>query len=182
DREGDRIWRSKLDGSVPEVLVSGHDLMQPVGIALDVDKAQFYFTDRLARKIYRAGFAFPNGQGDADRTDIEELFAFSGNSMPIDLDLDLDQRQVYWTDRARGTVQRASMDVPANTPTLDRPDVEMIATSLPDPLGISVDSVEKQLYFTQLNGEVWRANLDGTQRRVVVATGSASGVTIARLP
>jgi sugar lactone lactonase YvrE len=182
DREGAKVWRSKLDGSAPEILVSGHDLIQLVGIALDMDKQQFYFTDRMAKKIYRAGFEFPSGENDATRSDVEELFAFQGASMPIDVDLDLEKRQIYWTDRVQGTVHRASMQMPAGETSLDRDDIETLVSNLPDTLGISLDRVEKQLYFSQLNGDVWRAELDGTQRRVVVNTGAASGVKLVRMP
>jgi hypothetical protein len=182
DREGAKVWRSNLDGSSPEVLVSGHDMIQLVGMTLDPDKKQFYFSDRISGRIYRAGFEIPTGETADNRTDLEVLFDFNGAAMPIDLDLDLDARQIYWTDRLRGSVQRADMEIPiGQTPTM-RADVETLAVLLPDTAGISLDRVQKQLYFTQLSGEVWRSNLDGSERRVVTSSDSASGLSVARLP
>jgi sugar lactone lactonase YvrE len=182
DREGAKVWRSKLNGSSPEVLVSGHNLFQLAGIALDVDKRQFYFTDRLGRHIYRASFDFPAGEDDGNRSDLEELFAFSNMAMPLDLDLDLEQRKIYWTDRARGTVQRANMDLPSGQSTVDRSDVELLVSNLVDPISLALDHDDRQLYFTLLNGDVWRTNLDGSDRKLVVSTGSAAGVKIVRMP
>jgi sugar lactone lactonase YvrE len=181
DREGAKVWRAALDGSAPEVVVSGHGMIQLVGMALDPDKHQFYFSDRISRRIYRAGFDFPAGETSETRSDIEPLLAFNPGSMPIDIDLDLGTRQIYWTDRSYGTVERAGMDLPMGQIAENRTDIETVAALLPDTLGIALDHVENQLYFTQLSGEVWRSNLDGTNLHLIAATDSASGVSVAHL-
>jgi sugar lactone lactonase YvrE len=139
DREGAKVWRSDFDGKNYEVLASGHNFNQLVGIALDVERAQFYFTDRLAKKIMRAGFALPANQTAANRSDIEVLFEFTGSSMPIDLDLDLAQRKIYWTDRGLGTVLRGSMDVPAGQTSATRTDKETLISNVGEPIGIAID-------------------------------------------
>lgn len=182
DREGAKVWRAALDGSDPEVLVSGHGVIQLVGMGLDLPKRQFYFSDRMARKIYRANFDFPEGQTAENRDDVETLFSFAGASMPLDLDLDLDQRKIYWSDRVRGTISRASMDMPAGATAETRMDIENLVENLLEPIGVSLDRDQKQLYYTQLGGEVSRVNLDGTHQELLVSTGSASGVTITHLP
>src|SRR6476646_1422321 len=60
-------------------------------------------------KILRAAVDIPAGHTAADRGDIEVLF--DGLPEPIDLDLDLDTRMLYWTDRGDpplgNTVNRA---------------------------------------------------------------------------
>ena len=182
DREGAKVWRASLDGSEPEVLVSGHGVIQLVGMGLDLPKRQFYFSDRMARKIYRANFDFPEGQTAENRDDVETLFSFAGASMPLDLDLDLEQRKIYWSDRLRGTISRANMDMPSGATAETRTDIEFLVENLLEPIGVSLDRVQKQLYYTQLGGEVSRVNLDGTHQELVVATGSASGVTLTHLP
>jgi sugar lactone lactonase YvrE len=183
DREGAKVWRSNFDGSQHEVLVSGHGIDQAVGVALDVPRAQFYFTDRNARKILRAGFQMPAGQNDMTRTDLEELFVFAAGAMPIDLDLDLDQRMIYWTDRSLGTVQRASMDLPAGQSASTRKDAQMLVTGLSEPIGISLDLKAGTMYFGELSGSgVSRANLDGSNRVPVARSGSITGVTLVHLP
>lgn len=184
DREGAKVWRASLDGSGAEVLVSGHGVQQLVGMGLDVAKRQFYFSDRMARKIFRANFDLPEGQNAENRTDVETLFTFLNPSMPLDLDLDLEARKIYWSDRARGTIARANMDMPPGAKAETRTDTELVLEGLAEPIGVSLDRVSKTLYFTQLAGEVMRLNLDDpkAQKELVVATGSASGVTLAHLP
>jgi hypothetical protein len=74
------------------------------------------------------------------------------------------------------------MDLPSGQGTVDRGDIEVLASNLPDPISLALDHVEKQLYYTLLDGDVWRTNFDGSDRKLVVSTGSAAGVKIVRMP
>src|SRR5271163_4979428 len=127
DREGMRIMRANLDGSKIETLVDtsegdarpGKDAKKwCVGIAVDVERGKVYWTQKGPEKagqgrIFRAGLEIPKGQTPANRQDIEVLY--ENLPEPIDLDLDLGNRIMYWTDRGdppRGnTVNRAPMEV-----------------------------------------------------------------------
>src|SRR5262249_8085997 len=111
DREGMRVMRSNLDGSMIETLVdASQGTARPgtdqkkwcVGIAVDPDRGQFYWTqkgpdDAGKGRIFRANTEIPKGENAANRTDIEVLF--DGLPEPIDLELDLRNRLMYWTDR-----------------------------------------------------------------------------------
>ena len=126
DREGMRVMRANLDGSNIETLVDtsqgdprpGPDATKwCVGVAVDVDGGKVYWTQKGADnagkgRICRAGIEIPTGQTASNRADIEVLY--DGLPEPIDLDLDLNNRVMYWTDRGdppRGnTVNRAPMD------------------------------------------------------------------------
>ena len=126
DREGMRVMRANLDGSNIETLVDtsegdprpGPDARKwCVGIAVDVDGGKFYWTqkgdDNAGQgRIFRANIEIPRGETAANRQDIELLY--DNLPEPIDLDLDVDHRLMYWTDRGdppRGnTVNRAPMD------------------------------------------------------------------------
>ena len=88
-----------------------------VGIALDVEGGKFYWTQKGGDnagqgRIFRANLEIPKGQTPQNRKDIEVLY--EDLPEPIDLDLDLANRMMYWTDRGdppRGnTVNRAPMD------------------------------------------------------------------------
>ena len=182
DREGAKAWRSNLDGTGAEVLLSGHGIMQLVGMALDVPKGQFYVTDRYAKTILRAGFDMPAGKDGSTRTDVETLYIGQGSAMPIDLDLDLDQRTMYWTDRGIGTIQRAGMDLPAGQTASNRSDVKTLISSLSTPIGISLDLKAGAIYFTELAGPIFRANLDGTGSKSIGSSSGASGIAHVEVP
>src|SRR4029453_4232271 len=113
DREGMRVMRANLDGSNIETLVEtahGDAARRDgsnwcVGIALDVAGGRVYWTQKGGDNagvgsIRRAGLETPGGEDAAHRSDIEVLF--DGLPEPIDLDLDLTQRTIYWTDRGDG--------------------------------------------------------------------------------
>ena len=123
DREGMRLMRADLDGSNIETLVDtsqGDSRPGPdarkwcVGVAVDIGGDQVYWTqkgpDNAGKgRLLRADIEIPTGQTAGNRTDIELIY--DGLPEPIDLDLDLKNRVMYWTDRGdppRGnTVNRA---------------------------------------------------------------------------
>jgi hypothetical protein len=182
DREGAKAWRANLDGSSPEVLLSGHSIQQLVGMALDVAKGQFYVTDRYAKFILRAGFDMPAGQDAGSRSDVEQLVAPSGSAMPIDVDLDLEHRAMYWTDRSLNTIQRAAMDLPAGQTAANRSDIVTLVSGLSTPIGISLDVSASKMYFTDLGGQIFEANLDGSGKKSIGSSSGASGIAHVEVP
>jgi hypothetical protein len=150
DREGMRVMRSNLDGSNIETLVeTGHGDADRrdarnwcVGIAVDTGRGQIYWTqkgpDNAGQgRIFRANIEIPKGETPTGRSDIELLF---GNlPEPIDLDLDLGNRMIYWSDRGdppRGnSVNRAPMDARPN----EREEPEILLAGLSEGIGLSLD-------------------------------------------
>jgi DNA-binding beta-propeller fold protein YncE len=194
DREGMRVMRADLDGSSIETLVDtsqgdprpGPDATKwCVGVAIDVDGGKVYWTqkgpDNAGKgRLCRAGIDVPNGQTASDRADIEVLY--EGLPEPIDLDLDLNNRVVYWTDRGdppRGnTVNRAPMDSGA----LDRPTPEIVLTHLMEGIGIALDLKGDRMFVTDFGGNVLVAKLDGSDARpVLVAQGNLTGIAYAEI-
>jgi len=181
--------RSNLDGSKIEALVDtsqgdarpGPDATKwCVGIALDVQGGKVYWTqkgqDNAGRgRIFRANLELPKGQTPANRRDIEVLY--DNLPEPIDLDLDLGNRMMYWTDRGdppRGnTVNRAPMDAaPGNG---KQP--EIIFNHLMEGIGLSLDLANKRMFLTDLGGSVYSANLDGSNaKNLLFAQGNLSGI------
>jgi hypothetical protein len=195
DREGMRVTRASLDGSRLETLVdSSQGDARPgcdarkwcVGIAVDTDRGQIYWTqkgkdDAGQGRIFRAGIEIPKGENAANRSDIEVLF--DGLPEPIDLELDLGNRLMYWTDRGDpplgNTVNRASMDADFSK----RPATEILVTHLMEGIGIALDLKGNRMFITDLAGTVYTARLDGSEKKpVLVAQGNITGIAYAEIP
>jgi len=195
DREGMRVMRSSLDGSEIETLVDtsdgdprpGPDARKwCVGIAVDVDGGKVYWTqkgdDNAGQgRIFRANIEIPRGQSPSNRGDIELLY--DNLPEPVDLDLDLANRTLYWTDRGdppRGnTVNRAPMDP---GPAV-RPEPEILFTHLMEGIGLALDLEGGRMFVTDFAGSVYSANLDGSnQKTIVAAEGNLTGIAYAELP
>jgi DNA-binding beta-propeller fold protein YncE len=189
DREGMRVMRADLDGSNVETLVDtsqGDSRPGPdasrwcVGVAVDVDGGKVYWTqkgpDNAGKgRLLRAGIEIPNGQTASNREDIEVLY--DGLPEPIDLELDLDNRVIYWTDRGdppRGnTVNCAPMD----SDTLGRPAPQIVLTHLMEGIGIALDIKGDRMFVTDFGGNVLTANLDGTDEKpLLAAQGNLTGI------
>jgi hypothetical protein len=112
----------------------------------------------------------------SNRTDIETLF--SNLPEPIDLDLDLATRSIYWTDRGDNTVSRAAMDPKPGFDPAARTDREILVRNLREAIGIALDLPRGRMAYTSLGGEVGIARLDGSEARML-ATGQGTLTGIA---
>ncbi len=189
DREGMRLMRANLNGSNIETLVDtsqgdprpGTDATNwCVGVAIDVDGGKVYWTQKGPDnagegRLFRAGIDVPTGYTASNRADIEVLY--DGLPEPIDLELDLNNRVVYWTDRGdppRGnTVNRAPMDPDAT----GRPAPEIVFTHLMEGIGIALDLNGDRMFVTDFGGDVLSAKLNGSDKKVLlVAQGNLTGI------
>lgn len=198
DREGMRIMRANVDGSGLETLIvtgQGDEARKDarnwcVGIALDVARGKIYWTQKGGDnanqgRIFRANMEIPKGQDAEHRADIETLFA--GLPEPIDLDVDLAHRVMYWTDRGdppRGnTVNRAPMDPQKHFDPAHRADQQILVHGLKEGIGISLDLKGGRMFFTDLGGNVYSANLDGSdEKTILTGQGSLTGISYVELP
>ncbi len=196
DREGMRVMRANVDGSNIETLIDtsegdvrpGKEIRKwCVGIVLDVKAGKFYWTQKGSDnagdgRIFRANLEIPKGQSAANRKDIELLY--EGLPEPIDLELDLANRTIYWTDRGdppRGnTVNRAPMD-PARGNGEEKP--EIVFDHLMEGIGIALDLKGGRMFLTDLGGSIYSASLDGSNRKTVLAAeGNLTGIAYAEVP
>jgi len=194
DREGMRVMRANLDGSNIETLVdsSGGDTRPGpdarkwcVGIAVDAAGGKFYWTqkgdDNAGQgRIFRANIELPRGASPANRQDIELLY--DNLPEPIDLDLDVAHRVMYWTDRGdppRGnTVNRAPMDSAPGA----RKDPEILFSHLMEGIGLALDLKGGRMFITDLAGSVYSANLDGSNKKTLLfAEGNLTGIAYAEI-
>ena len=195
DREGMRVMRCNLDGSQVETIVDtsqgdsrpGKDPTKwCVGIAVDAAGGKFYWTQKGGDnagqgQILRANLELPRCQTPANRKDIEVLY--KDLPEPIDLDLDIANRMMYWTDRGdppRGnTVNRAPLDVTPGTSIVP----EILFDHLMEGIGLALDLKGGRMFFTDFAGTVYSANLDGSnQKTLLFAQGNLTGIAYAELP
>src|SRR6516225_4236829 len=195
DREGMRVMRSNLEGTEIETLVdTSHGDPRPgpdqtkwcVGIAVDPEGGKFYWTQKGNDKagqgrIFRANLEIPKGQTPGNRKDIEQLF--ENLPEPIDLDLDLSNRMMYWTDRGdppRGnTVNRANMDAALE----NRMEPEIVFNHLMEGIGLALDLEAGRMFLTDSAGSVYSANLDGSNKKTLLfAEGNLTGIAYAEVP
>jgi sugar lactone lactonase YvrE len=190
DREGMRVMRCNLDGSQIETLVEAgrgdadrrDQTRWCVGITLDPERKQIFWTQKGPAKgdqgrLFRAGLEMPKGETAANRSDIEVFF--DRLPEPIDLELDLKNRVLYWTDRGdppRGnTVNRASIDEKPQAP-------EIVIRHLMEGIGIALDVAGDRMFVTDLAGSVYSARLDGSgERNFLYAQGNLTGIAYAEL-
>ena len=187
DREGMRVMRANLDGSQIETLVQTGEGEATaatrrrwcVGIAVDPERRQIYWTQKGGDnagvgRILRAGIDIPTGETAVNRSDIEVFF--NGLPEPIDLEIDLEHRVLYWTDRGnppRGnTVNRAPIDA---KPGQNEP--QIVVSDLMEGIGIALDVPGNRMFVTDLAGSLYVAKLDGTDKRTLLAAqGNLTGI------
>ncbi len=188
DREGMRVMRANLDGTKVETLVQtgqGDDDRRDatkwcVGIAVDPVGGHVYWTQKGPDNaglgyILRAGIEMPEGGSPAERSDIEVVF--DGLPEPIDLEIDLQNRVLYWTDRGNppegNTVNRAPLEHLVGEARVP----EIVVSDLMEGIGIALDLRHGRMFFTDLGGSVYSAKLDGSEKKTLLyAQGNLAGV------
>ncbi|WP_076859594.1 3-hydroxyacyl-CoA dehydrogenase [Bradyrhizobium mercantei] len=188
DREGMRVMRANLDGSQIETLVeAGRGDVERrdqtrwcVGVTIDPVRQQIYWTQKGPTKgnkgrLFRAGIEIPRGETAVNRSDVELLLDHLPE--PIDLELDLGRRTLYWTDRGdppRGnTVNRVRIDTEIQAP-------EIVVKHLMEGIGIALDLWRDRMFVTDFAGSLYSARLDGSEERTILAAqGNLTGIAYA---
>ncbi len=180
DREGMGVMRANLDGSGIEMIVStgnpvsqkGDQSLWCVGMALDPARGHVYWTqkggDNAGRgSIRRCNMEMPAGERANTRTDLRYLFTRLPE--PIDLDFDLTTRTMYWSDRGDNTISRAPMDPQRDYDPATRLDREIVLRGLGEAIGVALDVERDRLAWTNLEGDVGIARMDGSGNRVLAS-------------
>ena len=188
DREGMAVRRCNLDGTDIETLVMtgnpvtdrGDETRWCVGLALDPSRGHVYWTQKGGDNasqgmIRRVGMVMPRGSSPANRADMITLF--SRLPEPIDLDLDLSSRTLYWTDRGENTVSSAPLDPRPGFDPAVRVDRTILLRDLKEAVGIALDLPRRRMAYTSLGGEIGVARLDGSAPRMLATDmGMLTGV------
>ncbi|MGW2695379.1 3-hydroxyacyl-CoA dehydrogenase [Streptomyces sp. NPDC001296] len=194
DREGMRVMRCDLDGSHVETLVRAGEGDEDrrdetrwcVGVAVDPGAGHLYWTQKGPNdgglgRILRAGIDVPAGETAAGRSDIEVLF--EGLPEPIDLELDLTARMLYWTDRGAPPRGNSVNRAPLDPPSTGRREPEILWAHLMEGIGLALDRRSARLYVTDLGGTVYAAGLDGSSlTEPLIVQGNLTGIAHTTLP
>ncbi|KAI9367273.1 hypothetical protein BJX61DRAFT_551568 [Aspergillus egyptiacus] len=194
DREGMSVHRVNFDGSAHEILIRTGDAADPahkadltrwcVGITLDTARGHLYWTQKGPSKanrgrIFRAGIELPPGQTAETRTDIELLL--EGLPEPIDLELDVEKQQLYWTDRGEHPFGCSlnRVDVGGSVRGADLlAKREILARHFNEPIGLKLGAGGGgEVYVGDLGGSVYRVK-DGEKTLLWRDDGCYTGISI----
>lgn len=197
DREGLRVMRCNLDGSEHEVLIQTGDWhdeasMQDqtkwcVGIAVSPKENKFYWTQKGTSKggkgrIFRASLDMPAGEDASTRSDIEVVL--ENLPEPIDLEIDAEGGELYWTDRgdppAGNTLNKIALAELGNRSSgTEKPKLTILARNLHEAIGLKLDIKNRHIYSTDLGGTVYRSDMSGGNKKRVYDTEACfSGISL----
>jgi hypothetical protein len=192
DREGMRVMRCGLDGSNIETLIQtgtvpenrGDQTRWCVGIAVDTESGVMYWTQKGSSKgnvgrVFRAPLAMQKGESPDARTDVELLF--DKLPEPIDLHIDVATKVLYWTDRGDpphgNTVNCAKVENVESAQGLKYMEKRILTRKLHEGIGLALDEENGRMFFTDLLGGIYSANMDGSDKKVLHAdVGDCTGI------
>ncbi len=149
--DGSLVFNGLLNNQSPimsQLPISG--LLDSYGTTFDSVHNHLYISDYEAGKIYRCN---PDGSNQIEfRTGLD-----APNAMSIDYQLN----HIYW-DTSNG-IQRGDI----NSTDVNQKE-DFVSGQSNDPDGVSMDPVNRVLYWVNYNGGVWKKNLDGTGEAEII--------------
>ncbi len=151
------LFRSDIDGSNLETILSGEDIIGdfPSGLALDIPGGKVWWTAVMDKQVHKANL---DGTGHE--------IPITAPSRLGDVALDLSANKVYYTQIITGAsaIYRADFDG-TNQETL-------VSTGIANPWGIALDTDAGKMYWTNYGTDkIMRANLDGTAVEDLITSG-----------
>ncbi|MFT4610734.1 MAG: PKD repeat protein [Glaciecola sp.] len=143
--DGAQVYEGLINTQTPIFTpLNGAVAQSSYGMVIDNVNSKLYISDYGADKIYRSNL---------DGSNFEEFR--TGVDQPNGMTIDYEENQIYW-DTSSG-IQRGNID------DTDVNQLEDFVTGQSnDPDGLSIDLVNRKLYWVNYNGGVWVKNLDGT--------------------
>jgi DNA-binding beta-propeller fold protein YncE len=150
DNDDSRIYRSALDGSNRQIVMSLGTGVDPRGLAIDSNAGLMYWAENGTNRIRRA-----NLDGSNPQTIVNTNVAF-----PADVELDLTAGKIYWADRDLDWIRRANLDGTGVETVLNLP----AAGNTTAPYFLELEPAGGKIYWTDFeSGIIHRANMtDGS--------------------
>jgi DNA-binding beta-propeller fold protein YncE len=184
------VMRADLDGRNLTTIVDAGGTFTPKQLKLDPIHRKLYWSDREGMRVMRSNLdgtkvetLVETGSGDADRKDAAHWC--------VGIAIDTRDNKVYWSQKGgdnanKGTIKRASLDLPAGQTAANRTDIEVLFADLPEPIDLDLDATHRLLYWTDRGDNTISrtsvdAHADATQRKreiLVRNVGEAIGVTL----
>ena len=161
-RNDGSIMRCGFDGENVAVVIPPGGTFTPKQLQLDRSANKLYWSDREGMRVMRASL---------DGSDIETLVDTSnGDLRPgpdetkwcVGVAVDGSGGKFYWTQKGTsnggvGRIFRAGIALPEGQSPTDRTDVELLFSSLPEPIDLDIDPIDRMLYWTD-RGDPPRGN------------------------
>jgi DNA-binding beta-propeller fold protein YncE len=170
DREGMRVMRANMDGSDIEVLYQAGILDTDsqvvqnwcVGIAVDEESKSVFWTQKGPSKgnegrIFRMGL-----EKDGDIQVILDNLP-----EPIDLELDHASGTLYWTDRGDPPHGNTVNSVALSDVSTNNLKPKILVRKLHEGIGLALDLKNSRMFFGDLGGSLYSANLDGSCKTTI---------------
>lgn len=157
DKGDKRIYRSELDGSDTQIVVTG---VEARDIAIDSVNGKLFWIDKDAKKIRRSDL--DGGNSEDVINNVDDGFALA---------VDPAGGKVYWADKDVEKIRRANLD---GSGTQD------IVHGAKEVLALEVNATEGKVYWADKDTKrIHRADLDGSNsEQVVNAVNEVPGLAI----
>ena len=149
------LQSANLDGTDVQYVVKRGDVHTPKQMVIDQDANKIYYCDREGLRVMRCGL---------DGSQQERLHQ-SGNwrtesykkedaaFWPVGVTLSKKLDRFFWTQKGHskaneGRIFSAGLEMPAGASAVDRPDIEVIASGLPECIDLEFDDESGVLYWT----------------------------------
>jgi sugar lactone lactonase YvrE len=143
------ILRCNLDGSSPGTFGGGSGYL--FGVAVDGSNGVLYWSNWSAGRVYRSS-----------TSSFSASIFISGGGNTSGMAIDTTNNYLYWAEQGMGMLCRADIAAPGR----------QIIGSTPYPDSVAVDPGHGWVFWGNHGGQLYRANLDGSNAAVV---GSAGG-------
>jgi sugar lactone lactonase YvrE len=161
------IMRSDLDGKNVATIVKSGGTFTPKQLKIDTANGKLYWSDREGMRVMRANLdgsmietLVQTGSTDAERQDASHWC--------VGIAIDVAGGKLYWSQKGPdngkvGTINRASLELPAGADPAKRSDIEVLFKNLPEPIDLDLDLDKHMIYWTDRgDNTVSRAPLDAT--------------------
>lgn len=156
--DGTTVYTALINSQPPVVVSNGiSSLQDSYGMAIDTVNDKLYIADFDGKKILVS---------DLDGKNLKDFR--TGIGEPDAIAIDYEENEIYW-DTSNG-IRKADL-----TNTNLNQFEDFVTGQSNDPEGISIDPVNRVLYWNNYDGGVWKKNLSGTGEAEIIPGGQGGG-------